>query len=150
MTDAPDARRNVGRVLGIDLGSKRIGVAVSDRSGIIASPLCVVQRSGSRRRDHDEIARLVVEEECERVVVGLPLSLDGSLGRAAKAAIDEVASLATVVNVPVETYDERLTTVSAEMALMEAKMRADARRRVVDKVAAAVMLQSWIDRQTNK
>ncbi len=149
MTDGGE-RKSVGRVLGLDLGSKRIGIAVSDRSGLIASPFSVLQRSGSERRDHEAIARLVAEEECERVVVGLPLSLDGSVGRAAKSAIGEAERLATVVNVPVETYDERLTTVSAERALMEAKMRADARRRVVDKVAAAVMLQSWIDRQANR
>lgn len=142
-------RPHIGRVLGLDLGSKRVGIAISDRSGMIATPLSVLQRSGSQRRDHDAIALLVIEEECERVVVGLPLSLDGSVGRAAKSAIDEARRLATVVNVPVETYDERLTTVSAERVLMEAKMRADARRRVVDKVAAAVMLQSWIDRQAN-
>ena len=139
----------VGRVLGLDLGSKRVGVAISDRSGTIASPFMVLQRSGSLRRDHEVIARLVTEEECERVVVGLPLSLDGSLGRAAQSALDEASRLATVVGVPVETYDERLTTVSADRALIEAKMRADARRRVVDKVAAAVMLQAWIDRQNN-
>lgn len=136
-------------MLGLDLGSKRVGIALSDRSGTIASPFTVLQRSGSLRKDHEAIARLVVEEECERVVVGLPLSLDGSLGRAAKSAIDEAERLATVVGVPVETYDERLTTVSADRALIEAKMRADARRRVVDKVAAAVMLQAWIDRQRN-
>jgi putative holliday junction resolvase len=139
----------VGRVLGLDLGSKRVGIALSDRSGTIASPFTVLQRSGSLKRDHEAIARLVVEEECERVVVGLPLSLDGTLGRAAQSAIDEAERLATVVGVPVETYDERLTTVSADRALIEAKMRADARRRVVDKVAAAVMLQAWIDRQNN-
>ncbi len=140
---------SVGRVLGLDLGSKRVGVAISDRSGTIASPFMVLQRSGSLRRDHEAIARLVTEEECERVVIGLPLSLDGSLGRAAQSALDEASRLATVVGVPVETYDERLTTVSADRALIEAKMRADARRRVVDKVAAAVMLQAWIDRQNN-
>ena len=140
----------VGRVLGLDLGSKRVGVAISDRSGTIASPFMVLQRSGSLRRDHEAIARLVTEEECERIVVGLPLSLDGSLGRAAQSALDEVGRLATVVSVPVETYDERLTTVSADRALIEAKMRADARRRVVDKVAAAVMLQAWIDRQNHR
>ena len=140
----------VGRVMGVDLGSKRIGIAISDRSGTIASPFTVIQRSGSVKKDHYAIAALVAEEECERVVVGLPLSLDGSLGRAAQAALSEADRLATVVNVPVETYDERLTTVSADRALMEAKMRADARRRVVDKVAAAVMLQSWIDRQHNR
>jgi putative Holliday junction resolvase len=138
-----------GRVLGIDLGSKRIGLAVSDRSGSIASPLSVLQRSKSARHDHDAIRRIVEEEECERVVVGLPLSMDGSVGKAAKAALAETKQLATVVGVPVETYDERLTTVSADRAMMEANMNAQARRKVVDKVAAAVMLQAWIDRQHN-
>ena len=137
------------RVLGIDLGSKRIGIAVSDRSGTIASPLLVLQRSGSTKKDHDNIRLLVEEEECEAVVVGLPLSMNGSIGKAASAALAETKQLATVVNVPVSTYDERLTTVSADRAMIEAKMNAQARRRVVDKVAAAVMLQSWLDRQAN-
>ena len=118
---------------------------MSDRSGTIASPLTVVLRSGDRATDHAKIAQLVVEEEAEVVVVGLPLSLDGSVGPAARAAIEESAALATVVSVPVETFDERLTTVTAERHLMEAKMRAEARRRIVDKVAAAVMLQNWLD-----
>jgi putative Holliday junction resolvase len=144
------SENRVGRVMGIDLGSKRIGIALSDRSGTIASPFTVIHRSGSVKKDHHAIAALVMEEECERVIVGLPLSMDGSVGRAAQAALTEAEQLATVVNVPVETYDERLTTVSADRALMEARMRADARRRVVDKVAAAVMLQSWIDRQHNR
>jgi putative Holliday junction resolvase len=133
------------RALGLDLGSKRIGVAVSDRSGTIASPLLVLQRTGSPAEDHRRIAALVAEEECERVVVGLPLSLDGSMGPAAKGAVAEAEALATVVGVPVETYDERLTTVTADNALREAKMRAEARRRLVDKIAAAVMLQAWLD-----
>jgi putative Holliday junction resolvase len=135
------------RVLGLDLGSKRIGVAVSDRSGTIATPLLVLQRTGNVGEDHRRIAALVAEEEAERVVVGLPLSLDGSMGPAAKGAVAEADALATVVPVPVETYDERLTTVTAESALREARMRAEARRRVVDKVAAAVMLQAWLDGQ---
>jgi putative Holliday junction resolvase len=133
------------RVLGLDLGSKRIGVAVSDRSGTIASPLTVIQRAGNEATDHERIAALVVEEEAERVVVGLPLSLDGTMGPAARAAVSEAERLSSVVSVPVETYDERLTTVTADRSLMEARMRAEARRRVVDKVAAAVMLQSWLD-----
>jgi putative Holliday junction resolvase len=133
------------RALGLDLGTKRIGVAVSDRSGTVASPLTVVHRSRSRRHDHAAIASLVTEEEAELVVVGLPLSLSGDVGPAARAALAEADELATVVGVPVETHDERLTTVSAERSLMEARMRAEARRRVVDKVAAAVMLQSWLD-----
>jgi putative Holliday junction resolvase len=133
------------RVLALDLGSKRIGVAVSDRSGTIASPLLVLQRSGSRRADHARIAALVHDEEAERVVVGLPLSMNGEIGRAAQAALDEAAALARLVDVPVETYDERLTTVTADRTLIELRMRAEARRRVVDKVAAAVMLQCWLD-----
>jgi putative Holliday junction resolvase len=133
------------RALGIDLGSKRIGIAVSDRSGIIATPLTVLARTGSQQQDHQRIRALVVEEEAERVVVGLPLSLDGSVGPAARRAIAEAEELASVVGVPVETFDERLTTVTADRALLEFRMRAQARRRVVDKVAAAVMLQTWLD-----
>jgi putative Holliday junction resolvase len=133
------------RVLGIDLGSKRIGVAVSDRSGTIASPLTVVMRSGDVVRDHQRIRDLVVEEEAERVIVGLPLSLDGGMGPAALAAVAEADAMASVVGVPVETFDERLTTVTAESVLREQRVRAEARRRVIDKVAAAVMLQTWLD-----
>jgi putative pre-16S rRNA nuclease len=135
----------VTRALGLDLGSKRIGVALGDRSGTIASPLVVLQRSGSIRRDHEAVAKLVVEEEADVVVVGLPLNMNGSLGPAAKSANAEAAALATVVGVPVVTFDERRTTVTADQAMIEANMRAQARRRIVDKIAAAVMLQNWLD-----
>jgi len=138
------------RVLGIDLGSKRIGVAVSDRSGTLASPLVVLQRSGNVKRDHAQIAALVAEEEAERVIVGLPLSLDGSVGKAAQGAIAEANALASVVGVPVETFDERFTTTTGHANLMELKMRAEARRRIIDKVAAAVMLQTWLDGQAEQ
>ena len=133
------------RALGIDLGSKRIGIAVSDRSGTIASPLTVVQRSGSTQADHRRIAALVDEEEAELVVVGLPYNMDGSRGPAARAALAEARTLSTVLDVPVETHDERRTTVTADAALIERGMRAPERRRVIDKVAAAVMLQGWLD-----
>ena len=133
------------RALGLDMGSKRIGVAIGDRTGTIASPLSVLQRSGSPKRDHLAIAELVLEEEADIVVVGLPLNMNGSSGPAARAAVDEAAALATVVGVPVVTYDERRTTVTADRAMMEANMRAQARRRIVDKIAAAVMLQNWLD-----
>lgn len=133
------------RVLGIDLGSKRIGVAVSDRSGSIASPLLVLQRSGDVTGDHRRIAALVREEEAERVVIGLPLNMDGSLGPAARAAIAEAERLATVVDVPVETYDERRTTTTAHEALRLFKVKGPDRKAVVDKIAAAVMLQAWLD-----
>jgi putative holliday junction resolvase len=137
--------RAATRALGLDLGSKRIGVAIGDRTGTIASPLQVLHRSGNIRRDHQAIAALVIEEEVDIVVVGLPLNMNGSSGPAAKAAIAEAAALATVVSVPVVTFDERRTTVTADQAMIAANMRAQARRRIVDKIAAAVMLQNWLD-----
>lgn len=133
------------RALGLDLGSKRIGVATSDRSGTIASPLTTVSRTGNRADEHRRIADIAQEEEVACIVVGLPLSLTGDEGPAAKAAITEAGQLASVVDVPVYLHDERFTTKTAHDVLMANKMRAQARRRVVDKVAAAVMLQSWLD-----
>jgi putative Holliday junction resolvase len=135
------------RALGIDLGSKRIGIAVSDLSATIASPLTTVLRSKSKRHDHDAIAALVREEEVDVVVVGLPLSLDGTEGPAARAAIAESKRLASVVGVPVELYDERFTTVTAQRGLMEAGLDTRHQRKVIDKAAAAVMLQSWLDQR---
>jgi putative Holliday junction resolvase len=133
------------RLLGIDLGSKRIGVSVSDRSGTIASPLTVITRGKSQRVDHDEIARLVREEEAEGVVVGLPLNMDGSEGPAAVAARQEVERMTTVVGVPVFLHDERRSTVQADRSMSQRNMNALDRRAVVDKVAAAFILQSWLD-----
>jgi putative holliday junction resolvase len=133
------------RVLALDLGSKRVGVAVSDPTGTIASPYEVLARSGDLAADHRRIAELVDETGAETVVVGLPLSLDGSTGPAARGVLDEVERLADTVGVPIETYDERLTTVTADRSLIERGMRAPARRAVIDKVAAAVLLQAWLD-----
>lgn len=132
-------------MLGLDLGGRRIGVAVSDRSGTIAGPVTVLERSGDVARDHLAIRRLVEEEEAEAVVVGLPIALDGTVGIAARAALAEVAALASVVGVPVATHDERFTTVSAERPMRAAGMRAPQRRKVVDKLAATVLLQAWLD-----
>ncbi len=138
------------RVIALDLGSKRVGVAVSDRSGTIATPLVVVQRSGRTSVDHERIRSIVEEEEAVLLLVGLPLSMDGSVGKAAQAAIREAKALATVVGVPVETFDERLTTVTADRMLMEFRMRAEDRRKIIDKVAAAVILQSWLDGRADR
>ncbi|MBV9285545.1 MAG: Holliday junction resolvase RuvX [Acidimicrobiia bacterium] len=136
-----------GRVLGLDLGTRRIGVAVS--SGTIATPHSVLERGGDRASDHAAIAALVDEVGAERVVVGLPLSLDGRMGPAATAAAHEAVALGDVLTVPVETYDERLTTVTADRSLSSLGLKGQARRRVVDKVAAAVILQAWLDRTSS-
>ena len=134
------------RALGIDLGTKRVGLAISDRSGTIASPHSVVLRQ-SKKQLLAEILRVVTEEEIEIVVVGLPLTMSGDEGPAATSARREADEIATVVSVPVELFDERMTTEAADRALREADIRASDRRRHVDKVAAAVMLQAWLDRQ---
>lgn len=130
------------RTLGVDLGTKRIGIAMTDAGGTLASPYEVLQRS---KQSHRDIAAIVDEWEVELVVVGMPLSLNGSSGPAAKSAAREVEQLRDVLSVPVETYDERLTTVSAERLLQEAGIDSRGRRNVIDKVAAAVILQSWLD-----
>lgn len=133
-------------MLGIDLGSRRIGLACSDRSGTIATPLRVLERSGDRGRDHRAIVDIAIDEEADRIVVGWPLSLSGDEGPAARAARLEADELQAVAGeVPVELHDERLTTVSAERSLLEAGLRRDARTKVRDAVAAAVMLQAYLE-----
>ncbi|MBM3827099.1 MAG: Holliday junction resolvase RuvX [Actinobacteria bacterium] len=134
------------RALGIDLGTKRIGLATSDPSGTIATPLSTLERSRSVRSDHAALARIVSDEEIGIVVVGLPLRMNGELGVAAEAAQREAGLLGTFLDVPVILFDERMTTVAADRVLKEASISASRRRRYVDRVAAAVMLQSWLDR----
>lgn len=133
------------RVVALDLGAKRVGVAVSDATATIASPRATLVRSGDRTAEHAHVARLVAEEEAGLVVVGLPLNMDGSRGPAARAAEAEAAELASALVVPVELVDERLTTVTADRILLARGARAPARRKVVDQTAAAVLLQAWLD-----
>jgi putative Holliday junction resolvase len=133
------------RVVGLDLGERRIGVAVSDGAGTLAVPHAVVERSGDASTDRAALARIVEELDAQRVVVGLPLSLDGSHGPAAERTEAEAAALAELLTVPVELIDERFSTVSANRALADAGVRGRARRRVVDQVAAAILLQTWLD-----
>lgn len=132
------------RVVGIDLGARRIGVAVSDATGTLASPLDVLERGADQADDHQRLRQLVADLGAEQVVVGLPLSLDGRAGPAAQAVADEVKALALVVGVPVETIDERLSTKSAASALRTAGRPARAQRGVIDRAAAAVILQAWL------
>ena len=138
------------RVLGLDLGSKRIGVAVCDHSETIASPVTVIQRSSRPSVDHANIKRVADDEEAELIVIGLPLTMAGEIGPAARAVTEESEAIATATGRPIELFDERLTTVTADRALKEAHLSATARRRFVDKVAAAVMLQTWLDRRRSR
>ena len=131
------------RALGVDLGSRRIGVALS--SGSVASPFDTVERSGDVALDHRRLLALAAEGEVDVIVVGLPLSLDGSVGPAAQGVEAELLILRAATDLPVETYDERLTTVTAHRLLQEGGVKGRDRRKVVDKVAASVLLQAWLD-----
>ncbi|MGI8809539.1 MAG: Holliday junction resolvase RuvX [Acidimicrobiales bacterium] len=138
------------RAVALDLGTRRIGVAVSDAGGIMATPYSVIQRSGDTSADRARVAEIVREVGAGLVVVGLPLSLDGREGPAARAALEEADALRQVLEVPVECHDERLTSVTANRSLTEAGVTGRRRRRAreagaVDQAAAAVLLQSWLD-----
>jgi putative pre-16S rRNA nuclease len=135
----------VTRALALDLGTRRIGVALSDSAGTVATPYETVHRSGDRGRDHRRIAELVTDTDADVVVVGLPLSLDGGRGPAATAILDEVDVLAAAVPVEVVTWDERLSTVEAQRSMRTMGVRRDKRRQIVDQLAATVILQSWLD-----
>ncbi len=118
---------------------------MSDPNGVLATPHGVVERGRHHAFDHGQLAAIVGELHAERVVVGLPLSLDGSTGPAARQALAEIEELAAVLPVPVEAHDERLTTVTAARSLSTMGVKRSRRRQVVDQVAASVILQSWLD-----
>lgn len=135
----------MSRTLGVDLGERRIGIALSDPSATIASPHDVLERSGDSAKDHQQILALARELEASRIVVGLPISLSGRNERAAQSVLAEVEAMRKQAGEETEifTYDERFTTVTAERALQGKRDK----RAVVDKVAAAVMLQAFLDAQ---
>jgi putative Holliday junction resolvase len=137
----------MARVLGVDLGSRRIGLALSDPTGRVATPHAMIERSGDPAVDRRKILAHAREAGASRVVVGLPLSLSGDTGPAARAVLEEVDALRALAGeeVTVETHDERLTTVIAEQGMREARVPRRARRRTVDSAAAAVMLQSYLE-----
>jgi putative Holliday junction resolvase len=136
-------------VAALDLGTRRIGVAYSDSGRTLASPWGTIQRSGDATRDREAVVAAVRECEAGTVVVGLPLSLSGQAGPAARAALDETEALRVLLQpfgVSVETADERFTTIEAERGMRAAGRTGKAARQVVDSAAAMVLLQAWLDR----
>ncbi len=143
----------VGRVVGLDLGSRRIGVAVSDTGRTLAVPRATLERSGDPERDRAAVVDLVVEEAATCVVVGHPLGLDGREGAAARGARAEAQALAAALapsGVPVVLVDERLTTVTAHRLLAGSGLDERRRRRVVDRSAATVLVQAFLDGPTDR
>lgn len=134
-----------GRALGLDLGSVRVGVALADPLGLTAQPFGILKRR-DLDRDLAPLLAIVGTHEVGTIVVGYPLLLSGAAGASASDARRFVERLAPRAGIPVVLWDERLTTVQAERALREGGVRGPRRRQLVDAAAAAIMLQSWLDR----
>lgn len=143
----------MGRIIGIDYGLARIGLAVSDAMGIIASPHGTVQTAS---RSEETLRRLVEAidacaaekgDSIDAIVVGMPLMMDGSVGLKGDEVKDFVEKLKLRTEIPIHVWDERLTTVQAERGMREAGMSRKKRKGVVDKTAAAILLQSYLDAQ---
>lgn len=132
------------RYMGLDVGDKRIGVALSDEGATIASPRETLPRR-SNRKDIAYLLDLARREEVGEILVGMPFSLDGSEGPQARKVSRFVDALRAETPIPIETWDERLTTAFAERALIEGDVSRARRKKSIDRVAAALILQSYLD-----
>jgi putative Holliday junction resolvase len=132
------------RSLGLDIGDRRIGVALSDPEGILASPLTVINRR-DEKLDIKAITDIVSQKQVGQIVVGLPLSMDGSLSRQAEKVQDFVQKLSEHIEIPVEYRDERLTTILAERLMQTVDTKKTGKKARHDAQAAAIILQGYLD-----
>lgn len=131
--------------MAIDWGERRVGIAMSDESRTIASPHSVLKRSHSLRKDMEKISSLIEESDVGMVVVGIPMEMNGTLGLAAEMILKVVKKFQDELGVPVETWDERLSTAEALKVLVAGDVSRRKRKGVVDRVAAALFLQTFLD-----
>jgi putative Holliday junction resolvase len=136
------------RIMGLDMGSHTIGVAISDESGLIAQSLETIKRK-SAEEDFKEITRVIDQFKIEKIVVGLPKNMNGTLGKQAEMVLQWIEALQKKIPLPVVTWDERLTTVGATKILLEADLSRKKRKKVVDQLAAALILQGFLDQDRN-
>ncbi|MCH5156974.1 MAG: Holliday junction resolvase RuvX [Clostridiales bacterium] len=137
----------MGRVMALDVGDVRIGIAVSDLMGIIANPLETYTRKGNLDADARYIAELAKSKEVSLFVSGLPLGLNGQENEQTAKTREFIDKLQEVCDIPVQYLDERFTTLSAERVLIEGNVRRENRKKVIDKVAATIILQNYLDRK---
>ena len=135
------------RYMGLDVGDKTIGVAISDELGITANPVTTISRTGSIKREIGEVRRLVEENNVGRIIVGMPFMLDGSVGIQAEKVQAFIEELRRRMRTPIDTWDERLTTSEVERILIASDQSREKRKKVIDKMAAAVILRSYMDRE---
>jgi putative Holliday junction resolvase len=135
----------MGRVMALDVGNVRIGIAVSDLMGIIANPLETYTRKGNLTVDAQYIADLAKQKEVSLFVSGLPLSLSGGENEQTLKTREFIDELQKHTDIPVKYLDERFTTLSAERVLIQGNVRRENRKKVIDKVAATIILQNYLD-----
>ena len=135
-----------GRTLALDYGDRRIGIALSDELGLVARPLMTLTRS-SWPADLGKLRALIHEHEVRRIVIGMPLDMDGGRGGRARLTETFIEKIRAATRLPVIAWDERLTTVQAERILISGDVSRARRRTVIDQVAAVILLQSWLDAQ---
>ena len=135
--------------MGLDIGTRTIGIAISDELGITAQGLKTLRRK-SMEEDFKEIAAIIRQFEIEEIIVGLPKNMDGTLGGQAEKVLKWMEALKDKIKIPVATWDERLSTVGASKILLEADLSRSKRKKVIDKVAAVLILQGYLDQGRRK
>lgn len=138
------------RIMGLDVGDKTIGVALSDPLGWTAQGLEVIRRGNHIKQDFARLQEIVKEYEVESILVGFPKNMNGTVGPQGEKVLNFVEQLKENINLPVKTWDERLSTVAAEKLLLQADVSRSKRKKVIDKMAAAVILQGYLDAWANK
>lgn len=140
----------MSRILALDVGEKTIGVAVSDEAGLMAFPGETILRQEGKKRDMAALRQLIADRQVGEIVVGMPLMLDGTRGIQAEKVEAFIAVLRNSVRIPITTQDERLSTSEAERVLIAADRRREQRKRTVDSMAAALILQTYLDRKRSR
>lgn len=133
-----------GRIMGLDVGDKTIGVAVSDLMGITAQGVKTVRRVG-KKKDIEELKAIIKERQVNKIVSGLPKNMNGTLGPQGEKVIKFCELLEQETGINIEYWDERLSTVAAERSLIEADVRREKRKKVIDMLAAVIILQGYLD-----
>lgn len=137
-----------GRIMGLDIGDKTIGVSVSDLMGLTAQGVKTIKRIG-KKKDIEELKAIIKERQVNKIVSGLPKNMNGTLGPQGEKVIKFCELLEQETGIKIEYWDERLSTVAAERTLIQGNVRRENRKSVIDMVAATIILQGYLDRQRN-
>ncbi len=141
--------KNDVRIMGLDVGSRTIGVAITDELRITAQGLKTIRRK-SKEEDFEEIIRIIDQFKIGKIVVGLPKNMNGTLGKQAERVLQWIKTIKGKVDLPIVTWDERFSTVEASRVLLEADLSRRKRKKAIDKLAAVIILQGYIEKDRNQ